>query len=239
MKQEALSRQEVWKMFDQISGRYDFLNHFLSFGADIYWRRQLIKHLPQKDEVNLLDLATGTGDQLIAILKRAKQVKSALGIDLSTEMILQGQKKIMGKANAHQITLMEGDAMDIDLKDETIDCITMSFGIRNVVSVDRTLKEALRVLKPGGRMLILEFSMPTSPIMRRAHRFYLRHLLPHIGGFISGNKEAYRYLNQTIETFPSGKDFCNVLEQHHFHCVRAIPLTFGVATLYIGEKAEC
>ena len=114
------SKDEVWKMFDEISPTYDFLNHLLSFGADIYWRRQLIEHLPQRDDIRLLDLATGTGDQLITIVKRAPQVKTALGLDLSQEMIRLGQKKIIDKPFTHQITLMEGDATDISLKDESV-----------------------------------------------------------------------------------------------------------------------
>lgn len=226
-------------MFDKISPRYDLLNHVLSFGADFYWRRQLIKYLPKRKDLCLLDLATGTGDQLITIVKKAKQVKSALGIDLSLEMIRLGQKKVMDKPYAHQITLMKGDATDISLKSESVECVTMSFGIRNVESVDKCLKECHRVLVPSGRILILEFSLPQSPFMKRLHLFYLRYILPHIGGLISGSKEAYHYLNQTIETFPSGQAFCDLLKKHDFVRVKAIPLTFGVATLYVGEKLSC
>lgn len=233
------SREDVWKMFDEISPTYDFLNHLLSFGADLYWRRRLIKHLPQKEDVRLLDLATGTGDQLITIVKKAPQVKNALGIDISREMIRNGQKKIIDKPYTHQITLMEGDATDISLEEASVDCVTMSFGIRNVTKMERCLEECFRVLTPCGKLLILEFSIPKNRMIRGLHLTYLRHILPYVAGWISRKKEAYRYLNQTIETFPFGEAFCEHLKKAGFYRVKAYPLTFGVVTLYIGEKLPC
>lgn len=233
------SRDEIWKMFDEISPTYDLLNHLLSFGIDVYWRRKLVKYLPKSKDIKLLDLATGTGDQLITIIKKAKQVKSALGIDMSEEMIRHGTRKIIDKSYAHQVTFMTGDATDIALKDESVDCVTMSFGIRNVVDVEKCLKECHRVLSPSGKVLILEFSTPSNKLLKSLHFFYLRHILPFIGGVISKKMGAYRYLNKTIETFPSGSLFCELLQKAGFIRIKAIPLTFGVATLYIGEKLAC
>ena len=226
-------------MFDQISGRYDLINHLLSFGIDRYWRKQLIHHLPKGEALRLLDLATGTGDQLITIMKRAKQVQTALGLDLSSEMIRKGQMKIIDKPYAHQMTLMEGDATEINLKAESVDCVTMSFGIRNVTDAQKCMEECFRVLSPCGRVLFLEFSLPKNRIIRGAHLLYLRYILPTVAGWISGNKKAYRYLNRTVETFPYGKPFCDMLKQAGFFRVKAYPLTFGVATLYVGEKMAC
>ncbi|MCB1084805.1 MAG: bifunctional demethylmenaquinone methyltransferase/2-methoxy-6-polyprenyl-1,4-benzoquinol methylase UbiE [Chlamydiia bacterium] len=233
------SREDVWKMFDEISPTYDFLNHLLSFGADLYWRRRLIKHLPQKEDVRLLDLATGTGDQLITIVKKAPQVKNALGIDISREMIRNGQKKIIDKPYTHRVTLMVGDATELNLNNESVDCITMSFGIRNVLSVENCLSECFRVLAPTGKLLILEFSMPKSRVIRSGHLFYMRHILPNVAGWITQNKKAYRYLNKTIESFPYGEAFCKKIKKAGFHRVKAYPMTFGIATLYIGEKVPC
>ncbi|MCB1107975.1 MAG: bifunctional demethylmenaquinone methyltransferase/2-methoxy-6-polyprenyl-1,4-benzoquinol methylase UbiE [Chlamydiia bacterium] len=236
---EEESREQVWKMFDKISPRYDLINHLLSFGVDTYWRRQLIRHLPQGEDIRLLDLATGTGDQLITIVKKAKQVHSALGLDLSQEMIRYGQKKIIDKPYAHQITLMEGDATNIKLQKETVECVTMSFGIRNVTDVDKCLYECFRVLTPSGRVMILEFSLPKNLIIRKLHVFYLRYVLPNIAGWISRNRKAYRYLNNTVESFPYGAEFCEKIKQAGFFYVKAYPLTFGIATLYIGDKLPC
>jgi len=233
------SREEIWKMFDDISPTYDLINHLLSFGIDIYWRRELIKHLPKGSDIRLLDLATGTGDQLMTIVKKAPQVKSALGIDLSKEMIHHGQKKIINKSFAHQITLMEGDATDVALEDKSVDCVTLSFGIRNVTKMQKCLEECYRVLTPEGKLLILEFSLPKNRLIKGLHLFYLRHVLPHVAGLISRNKYAYRYLNETIETFPYGEEFCTHIKKAGFYHVKAFPLTCGVVTLYTGVKLSC
>lgn len=232
-------REGVWKMFDQISPRYDLINHLFSFGADLYWRRKLIRHLPSGKGIRLLDLATGTGDQLLTIVKKAKQVETALGLDLSSEMIRMGQKKIIDKPYAHQVTLMEGDATDISLKDEAVDCVTMSFGIRNVIDVDKCLSECFRVLTPCGRLMVLEFSLPKNRLLRIFHVTYLRYILPYAAGWITRNTKAYKYLNKTIETFPFGEAFCEKIKQAGFYRVKAYPMTFGVATLYVGEKIPC
>ena len=235
---EEQSRQEIWKMFNQISPYYDWINRIFSFGADIYWRRQFVRYLPKQAGLRLLDLATGTGEQLIAIIKKAKQVQKGLGLDVSREMIRIAQRKIQGKPYAHRITLMEGDATRLSLPENAVDCITMSFGIRNVTGVDKCLNECFRVLAPNGHLMILEFSIPKNAWIRRIYFFYLRHVLSILAGWISHSPSAYRYLYQTIHTFPCGGAFCQRLKQAGFERVRAHPLTFGIVTIYTGKKVR-
>ena len=236
LKTEECSREKVSEMFDSIAPTYDLVNHILSFGLDIYWRNQLIKHLPNHDAMTLLDLATGTGDQLFTLVKKKKQIKSALGLDFSKEMINLASKKGGKKSYANKVAFRTGDAMKIQSSNDQFECVTMSFGIRNVMSVEKCLKECLRVLTPNGRLLILEFSLPKNTLIRKLHLTFLRKILPLVGGLISSRKEAYRYLNKTIETFPYAEDFLNLLRNAGFEKVKAIRLTFGIATLYVGEK---
>ena len=180
--------------------------------------------LPNRAPLYLLDLATGTGSQLLSILKKNRNVQSALGIDLSREMLRIGQKKIMDRGYAHRVTLAKGDATAIALDDESVDCVTMSFGIRNVTDVQQALCEAHRVLKESGRFLLLEFSLPKNTLIRSLYLLYVRYVLPRVAGWFTKNTDAYRYLNKTIETFPYGSDFCHLLKKARFHRVRAIPL---------------
>lgn len=226
-------QEEVAQMFNEIASGYDRLNHILSFGIDKSWRKELIKHLPEGNSLNLIDLATGTCDQLIELMKTRK-FSYGLGIDFSEKMIEIGRKKIASYPFAKNIILNVADAHQIPSMEGTFDCATISFGIRNTGI--ECLKEMLRVLKPRGKALILEFSLPENRLLKRAHLLYLRHFLPHIGGLLSGRKEAYRYLNRTIESFPYGDAFLNQMKHAGFIKVEAIPLTFGIATLYIGEK---
>ena len=231
------SKEEMRRMFNVIASTYDFINHLCSFGTDIYWRHKLVKYLPNITDMRLLDLATGTGDQIIAIIRK-RQVSVALGVDLSHEMIRCAQSKIIDKPYLHRVTLMEGDATDLFLDDESVDCITMSFGIRNVHNRQRCLEESYRVLAPRGKLLFLEFSLPKNRIVKGLYLLYLRHVIPCIAGWISRKKDAYRYLDETIEAFPNSKEFCQRIKRAGFQNARYHPLTFGIATLYIGEKAS-
>ncbi|NGX26659.1 MAG: Demethylmenaquinone methyltransferase [Chlamydiae bacterium] len=227
------AQKQVSMMFNAISKSYDQVNRILSFGIDQKWRKTLTEHLPEKKNLRLLDLATGTCDQLLSLMETEK-IAEALGIDLAQEMLAIGEKKVAATPYAEKVELKLASALEIPSSDSSFDCVTISFGIRNVQG--NCLQEIFRVLAPGGKVLILEFSLPQNRLIRSLHLFYLRKILPAVGGWVSKEKSAYSYLNQTIESFPYGKDFLALMEKEGFVDLRALPLTFGVATLYVGEK---
>jgi demethylmenaquinone methyltransferase/2-methoxy-6-polyprenyl-1,4-benzoquinol methylase len=230
------SRRQVWEMFDRIAPRYDLLNRLLSFRRDVAWRKRMARQIPPGDGLRLLDLATGTADQIISLMQTNERITSAVGVDMSEGMLKCGREKITRLAWDSRVVLRTGDAMSVPESDQAFDVATMSFGIRNVLNVTESLREVRRVLKPGGRALILEFSTPSNPLFRPLYFFYLRHILPVLGGMLSGDRTAYRYLNRTIETFPSGRDFCAIMETAGFENVKAIPLTLGIASIYQGDR---
>lgn len=234
-EQEAPSRVQVWAMFDRIAHRYDLLNRSLSFGQDQRWRRRLARYLPERSELRLVDLATGTADQLLWLAEDPR-INKGLGLDLAEKMLAIGRDKIERAGQSDKLELETGDATALPLPDACADVVTMAFGIRNVESVSAALAEIRRILKPEGRVLILEFGLPQYAVIRRSYLWYFRHILPRIGGWISGDAHAYRYLNRTVESFPYGADFCALLEQAGFHTVQAHPLTFGVAFIYQGDQ---
>lgn len=231
-----ISKKDAWKMFDKISPTYDLVNRILSLGIDHYWRKQVAHFLPRKHKLRLLDCATGTGDQIFSLMKHSTRIHQAVGIDLAGEMLKVGKAKLQGRRYAHQVTFTLASALELPFIENSFECATISFGIRNLPDVKAALKEMYRVIAREGRVLVLEFSRPQHCFLGAAHLFYLRHILPKIGGWISKNKEAYSYLNETIETFPHGKAFCKLLEEAGFKNVQAYPLTFGIATLYQGDK---
>lgn len=233
---EEPSRREVWKMFDRIAGRYDLLNRMLSFGQDVVWRNRVARHLPKKENLRLLDLATGTADQLISIFKHNKDAGSAIGIDMAEMMLDVGRTKLKKRELNESITLQTGNAVKIPFSDQSFDATTISFGIRNVSDVSESLREMYRVLCPDGRAIILEFSLPKNALIRSGYLFYFRHILPRLGSLISGDSYAYKYLNQTVETFPYGRAFCELMTDAGFDNVKATPLTFGIATIYQGDR---
>lgn len=222
-------------MFNQIASTYDRVNRILSLGMDQKWRRAVCAYLPNKKNLKILDLATGTADQLIAIFEGTSQPEKAVGIDLAKEMLAIGKEKIKAKRYKKKIELIEADAQDLPFADASFDAATFSFGIRNVLDPLLSLKEIYRVLQPSGRALILEFALPPRPL-KWVHLFYLRHILPRIGALFSQHKGAYHYLNQTIETFPQGKAFCSLMEEAGFIQVRIKKMGFGAVALYIGNK---
>ena len=225
---------EVPRMFDRIAFRYDTLNRLLSLGLDLRWRRRVARHLGPGPGQRLLDLATGTGDQILAVLGACDRVHEAVGIDLAEDMLRRGREKIARTPWRDRVRLKTGDACRIPEPDAAFDAVTMAFGIRNVPDVDACLREMARVLKPGGRALVLEFSLPRNRLLRAAHLFYLRHVLPRVGGWLSGDREAYRYLNRTIEAFPYGRAFCQRMHRAGFMAVTAHPFSGGIVTLYAG-----
>lgn len=222
-------------MFDRIAHRYDLLNRLLSFRQDVVWRKRLARLLPERPDLRVLDLATGTGDVLLSLYRWSGRVASGVGVDMSGKMLAFGRGKIADRSLGQRLSMVRGDAMCIGFRDASFDAVTIAFGIRNVSDVPCALREMRRVLAPGGRVLVLEFSLPGNPLFRRAYLFYFRHVLPRIGALISGDSYAYRYLNQTVESFPYGEDFCALMRDAGFERVRAHPLTFGIATIYEGD----
>lgn len=229
------SRKQVYQMFDRIAGRYDLLNHLLSAGCDRRWRRRVAALMPPGKGLHVLDLACGTGDQLIA-LSASGRVSRGIGIDLAEEMLTIGREKIRKTGLEQTLAVQTGDAENLAFEQSIFDAVTIAFGIRNMTDVPRTLGEMLRVLKPGGRAIILEFSLPRQRLVRGPYLFYLRHVLPRLGAIVSGDDAAYRYLNETIETFPHGEAFCQIMRDAGFRNVAVTPLTAGIVSIYRGDK---
>lgn len=232
------SKVDSWKMFDRIAPSYDRLNRILSLRRDVAWRKGMAGFLPKDREIDVLDLATGTGDQLLFLRKAGVKMSSAVGMDLSERMLSLGRVKLKQMGLANEIILKTGDTLNIPAEDQVADAVTISFGIRNVTDVPAGLREIHRVIKPGGRLLVLECSMPQGFLLRSFYTFYFRHILPTIGGWVSGDRSAYVYLNRTVEHFPCGKDFCELMTLAGFEKVDYHPQTFGVATIYQGDVPE-
>ncbi len=235
MSGHEISREHVTELFDRISPSYDLVNCLVSFGIDRGWRKKFLKYLPKQTELTMCDLATGTGDQIIAASK-CPYIGKFYGFDLSTGMLNLGQKKLAKKGLKKKALLQVGNALSLPVADSFCDITTITFGIRNVTSPLKCLSEMHRILRPGGLCFVLEFSLPTSKWIKPSYLFYLRHILPKIGGMISKNKAAYTYLNETIESFPAGKAFLEIMEAAGFNDCKQVPLSFGIASLYIAKK---
>lgn len=231
----TLQKEKSFEMFDRISPTYDRINRVLSLGLDHRWRKRVARHLPQREDLRLLDIATGTGDQIISLMESSDRILEAVGIDLAEEMLKIGRKKIVSKPYGSQVKLQKASGLELPFPDESFHFVSLSFGIRNMGDHAKCLKEIARVLRRDGRAAILEFSLPENRLIRTGHLLYLRHVLPRIGGLLSKNQEAYRYLNKTIESFPYGKDFCDLMLKAGFTKARAYPLTLGAVSLYVGE----
>ena len=219
-------------MFDDISPHYDFLNHFLSFGIDIHWRKKFIQKLDIHDGDTVLDVACGTGDVGFEILK--KYSVSITGIDLSPKMIELAQGKARQK-KLDNITFIEGDAENLPLDDNSVDCLTISYGFRNISNYKQALGEFLRVLKPGGKLGILEFSKPKSKFIGIIFKLYFHQILPWIASFFS-RSDAYRYLPESVDFFPSRHDICRKIIYSGFQRAEIHDLTFGISTVFLGIK---
>jgi demethylmenaquinone methyltransferase/2-methoxy-6-polyprenyl-1,4-benzoquinol methylase len=232
--EKTFRKAESWVMFDRLARRYDLLNRLLSAGRDIAWRKKCVREVPDDKPLTVLDLATGTADVLLTLLRQRPNIRLALGLDPAKTMLAIARRKLANR----KAWLLNGDAQNIGLRNGAADVITMAFGIRNIANVEKTLQEMLRVLAAGVKSLILEFSLPENSAMRKIYLLYFRHILPLIGGIISGDHLAYSYLNRTVEEFPYGEPFCQKLRLAGFSYIRAYPLTFGIATLYSAEKHQ-
>jgi demethylmenaquinone methyltransferase / 2-methoxy-6-polyprenyl-1,4-benzoquinol methylase len=230
------SPQRIAQMFDAIAGRYDFLNHLLSGGIDRRWRRRAIRALTLGDRDRVLDLCTGTGDLAIEAVQAGPDAVRAIGVDFAGAMLRIGLEKIRRIGLDRRIALVRGDATRIPLADGTVDAITIAFGIRNVDDVTAACREMRRVLKPGGRVAVLEFSVPTRPLIGSAYLWYLHRVLPRIGRMISRHRDAYRYLSDSIDAFAVPAEFVKILRHAGFSEVDAVPLTFGTVCLYVARR---
>ncbi len=228
-------KKQVEEMFDKIAFRYDFLNHLLSAGIDVSWRRKAIKQLKELNPKVVLDVATGTGDVAILTYKMLKTEK-IIGIDISDGMLEIGQKKIMKLRLQNHIELLKGDSETISFEDNTFDAVTVAFGVRNFENLEKGLEEILRVLRPGGKLVILEFSRPALPIIKNFYNFYLNVIAPKIGTIISKNKNAYQYLNDSVQKFPERKIFINILNQLGYRETFYKTLSLGICSIYCGKK---
>lgn len=238
-KQYSLEdKSKTWEFFNRISGRYDLLNRVLSLGIDVSWRKKVVRRLPAQKGLHAVDLGTGTGDFMMTLIRYSETGKFAsyVGIDPAKDMLAVGQKKAQKNKLEQVVSFQEGDATALTFLSDQADVVTMSFAIRNVPNVPACLSEIRRILRPGGKTYILEFSIPRNPIVRVGYLTYFRWVLPLVGGLLSGDRAAYAYLNKSVEAFPYGDSFLKLMKDAGFRNPTATPLTFGIATLYQGEK---
>ncbi|GCD79099.1 bifunctional demethylmenaquinone methyltransferase/2-methoxy-6-polyprenyl-1,4-benzoquinol methylase UbiE [Schleiferia thermophila] len=231
---QGSKKQQVAEMFDNISARYDLLNHTLSLGIDRGWRKKLLQLAAPYKPKNILDVATGTGDLAIAL--SALNPEKITGIDISEGMLSFGHKKVSDKQLTDLIELRKGDSESLDFHDNTFDLVTVAFGVRNFENLEKGLSEMLRVTQPGGKILILEFSQPHSFPFAQIYRFYFKHILPIVGRWVSKDRNAYSYLPESVEAFPYGQKFIAILEKLNYRNIKSHRLTFGIATIYEAEK---
>ncbi len=228
-------KQQVAEMFDAISSRYDFLNHFLSARMDVAWRKKTIRRLRKYHPETLLDVATGTADMSI-LAARMKAAQKITGIDISPGMLKIALQKIQKLGYQDKITLQEGDAATINFAQNSFDAVIVAFGVRNFEDLESGLQEIKRVLKPGGHLLVLEFSRPPNRPVNFLYKVYMKTISPRIAGWFRQNKEAYRYLCQSIHSFPHRQSFVDILDKTGFTHTSFKPLSFGICCIYSGEK---
>jgi len=228
----------VRAMFDQIAPRYDLLNHLLSFNIDKLWRSVAVRELADilgRPDARVLDLCCGTGDLSLALRRASRSAAPVAGLDFSMPMLSAARAKARG---AGPIVLLQGDATRVPFPDRSFDAVTIAFGLRNLTSVDAGLAEIHRLLKPGGRAAILEFSRPVLPVMRELFQFYFSHVLPRIGGAISGSRGAYTYLPESVKAFPDQVRLKEAMDRAGFAGVRYRNLSLGIAALHVGDRRD-
>jgi demethylmenaquinone methyltransferase/2-methoxy-6-polyprenyl-1,4-benzoquinol methylase len=230
----APEKAAVRSMFDRIAPRYDLLNRLLSAGTDVRWRRRAVDFLELEPPLRVLDLCTGTADLLVEALGRDGR-SSGLGVDVAQGMLVRGARKLERRGLARRARLVGGDGEALPVKAGSFDAAVVGFGIRNVGDAERALAEVHRALRPGGRFVVLEFSMPGG-LLGRLYRSYFTAVLPRVGGLVSGDASAYAYLPASVQKFPSPEAFGALMERAGFADVRIKPLTFGIACLHRGEK---
>jgi demethylmenaquinone methyltransferase/2-methoxy-6-polyprenyl-1,4-benzoquinol methylase len=229
-------QKSICEMFDRIAHAYDMINRIISFRQDIRWRMKVADQLPNVSEISVLDIATGTADLLIAMCTLRPNITRAFGIDLSENMLLVAHEKIIKNRLQDRITLQRADACSLPFTDASFDVVSIAFGIRNVSRIDDALTESARVLKQNGFLIVLEFSLPENYFVRMLYLLYLRHIPAMVGGLLSNDNHAYRYLNVSVEDFPTHKTFKETLFKNGFKHVEIKLLTLGVAAIYCARK---
>ena len=232
-------REQVAEMFDNISPKYDFLNHLLSGGIDIYWRKRAIKLLKSTGPGEtpprvILDVATGTGDFAIEAL--ALRPEKIIGVDISEGMLAVGRQKIQKLGKQDVIELRTGDSEHLPFADNYFDAVIVSFGVRNFENLRAGLSEMQRVMRRGGTCVVVEFSKPKAFPFKQVYNFYFKYILPTVGRMVSKDSSAYTYLPESVQAFPDGNDFLAIFEKAGFTNTKCIPLTFGICSIYVGRK---
>lgn len=234
-KDQALAKKaQVAEMFNNISPKYDFLNHLLSLGVDVSWRKKAIRLLRENQPKQILDVATGTADFAIQAISLAPD--HIIGVDISEGMLEIGRTKIRKRKLDHLITLESGDSEKLSFPDNHFDAVTVAFGVRNFENLEGGLANMYRVLKNNGKVVILEFSKPTSFPFQQIYYIYFKYVLPVIGRLVSKDSSAYTYLPESVNAFPQGDTFLRILEKTGFKSTKCIPLTFGICSIYTGLK---
>ena len=233
---EGEKKQQVAEMFNNISHSYDFLNHFFSLGIDVLWRKKAIRILKKENPRLILDVATGTGDFALEAVRMKMQDARIVGVDIRAGMIEVGKKKVRNKNLEHLITLQIADSENLPFNDAHFDAFTVAFGVRNFQDLRKGMSEMLRVLKPGGMGVIIEFSKPSRFPIKQLFTFYFKYIMPTIGKLVSKDARAYTYLPESVDAFPSGNDFVKVMQELGYRECRCIPLSGGIASIYIGKK---
>jgi len=219
----------VQKAFTSIAPRYVLTNHILSMGIDVSWRRQVAKIVATRKPAFILDVATGSGDLAAEVWKACPEAR-IVGVDFCAPMLEHAKKRGL-------LELLVADGMDLPFDDASVDVITIGYGLRNMESWAGAVREFARVLKPAGTLVILDFSLPSNPILRMPYRFYLHHVLPVVAGWLTGNREAYQYLGESIERFPRGQQMIDLLLANGYAAAQATPLAGGISSVYVAEKA--
>ena len=234
----ALSKQtaDVEAMFNSIAPRYDALNHLLSLGIDRLWRRRLVRRLAAHSPARVLDVATGTADLAIALARRAPQT-AVVGIDIANQMLQVGEQKVRQVGLTERISLQQASALSLPFESGHFDAAMVAFGARNFEHLEQGLSEMARVVRPSGHLMVLEFSMPQRWPIKSLYKLYFKYLLPAIGGLVSGNRQAYDYLPNSVVQFPQGEEFMSIMQRVGLSRCTATTLSFGVATLYQAQKA--
>lgn len=235
--EEEAKKNQVARMFDGIAHRYDFLNHFFSLGIDVLWRKACIRMLRKENPRQLLDVATGTADFAIEAVRMGLDVH-VTGVDISAGMLDVGREKVAARGWTDRIELLQGDSVSLPFEEGHFDAFTVAFGVRNFEDLEGGLADMLRVLKPGGLGLVLEFSKPKHFPIKQLFGLYFKHIMPAVGRWVSKDASAYTYLPESVQAFPEGDDFLAHLRNVGYVDVASRPLTGGIATIYTGRKPQ-